>query len=170
MTRIGVMSDTHGNRPLMHAVADRLATEFMVETIIHLGDSYADAEELRFAGHPVLMVPGLWCPEYSSGRVRRFLVERIGGLLVAAAHTDRDLRTAFHEAAVVLTGHTHVARIVHADKRIHMNPGHLKGGIHRGETPSFGVIEIGPDAVRACIHEASGALREALEVPANLLL
>ena len=83
---LGVMSDTHGNSRLMHAVAEKLVEDHQVESIVHLGDTYSDAEELQMAGWPVRMVPGLWCPEYHSSRVRRYLFERVQEVAWAAAH------------------------------------------------------------------------------------
>ena len=59
------MSDTHGNRSLMHAAADAMVMAGAAR-IFHLGDDYQDAEELALAGHDVTVVPGLWCPEYRS--------------------------------------------------------------------------------------------------------
>ncbi len=168
--RLGVISDTHGNRPLMHAVARRLVDAHGVESIVHLGDSYADAEELFHAGHPVRMVPGLWCPEYQNTKVRRYLFERVGDVAWAAAHIERDLRTAFRDAAVILTGHTHVARLDHGGGRIYLNPGHLKDAMHRGEAPSYGVLDIGAAEVAACIHEVDGRVRHQLEVSTDVLV
>jgi hypothetical protein len=170
MMHLGIMSDTHGNRRLMHTVADRLLGELKVESIIHLGDSYADAEELLHAGNPVRMVPGLWCPEYHNSRVRRYLFERVGEVAWAAAHIERDLRSVYNDAAIIMTGHTHVARIEHGGGRIHLNPGHLKGASHRGQAPSYATLRIDTAKVVAILYEADGRVRQQVEVSTDVLL
>ena len=39
---LGVMSDTHGNTPLMLQAADRLCSEHGAEHLIHLVDNWED--------------------------------------------------------------------------------------------------------------------------------
>jgi len=76
---IGVISDTHGNRTLMHAVADRIRATERADFIIHLGDNYSDAEELADAGHAVRMVPGLQCDAYHDHLVPIVIDEAFDG-------------------------------------------------------------------------------------------
>ena len=89
---LGVMSDTHGNRKLMHQVADLMTDQLKVQLILHLGDDYPDAQELALSGRPVRMVPGLWCDAYHNARIPKRIVEDFDGLKVAMAHADKDLR------------------------------------------------------------------------------
>ncbi|MCC6696409.1 MAG: YfcE family phosphodiesterase [Candidatus Hydrogenedentes bacterium] len=161
---IGVMSDTHGNRRMMHEVADYLKTRHRAELIIHVGDDYADAAELAMAGHAVRMVPGLWCPEYGSGRVPKRIVETLGGITIAAAHAAKDLRAAELAASIVLTGHTHVATIERIGPSLHVNPGHLKSKFDRGQRPSYAIIEASDAAVTVSVHELSGDVRHRVTV------
>ncbi|MCP4641892.1 MAG: metallophosphoesterase family protein [bacterium] len=156
---IGVLSDTHGNRDLMHRVADLMQREFGVRLFFHLGDDYADGEELATYDHSVRRVPGLWCPEYHDHRVPNCLVEQIEGITIAAVHADKDLRAVDRPAELILTGHTHEARIDRIGASLYVNPGHLKGGASRGEPPSFAVVRILPDRLHASIHETDGKLR-----------
>lgn len=153
------MSDTHGNRRLMHEVADVMVGSFGVTTIYHAGDDYTDAEELDFAGHIVRMVPGLWCPAYTAGRVPRQIIDHVDGITIAMAHADKDLRHVERSATVIVTGHTHVASVERLGASVYLNPGHLKAPIDRGQRPSFAVLTLEPKRLRIEIREVDGALR-----------
>ena len=156
---LGVLGDTHGNRPLMHQAVDLMLGQHGVDLFFHLGDDYADAEELAACGYPVRMVPGLWCRQYHDGRIPNRLIETIDGLTVAAAHADKDLGAAGERAAIVLTGHTHAAGIRLAAASLHVNPGHLKAPLSRRQRASCAVIAIDGGQVRAAILETSGQVR-----------
>ena len=159
LTILGVLGDTHGNRPLMHQAVDLMLAQHPVDLFFHLGDDYGDAKELAACGYPVRMVPGLWCPEYHDGRVPNRLLETIDGLTIAAAHADKDLGATGEKASIVLTGHTHVARISLNDASLHVNPGHLKGPRSRRQRASCAVIAIDDGLVRAAILDISGKKR-----------
>ncbi|MBI5094499.1 MAG: metallophosphoesterase family protein [Candidatus Hydrogenedentes bacterium] len=166
---LGVMSDTHGNRKLMHQVAGLMEAALEVTVILHLGDEFTDAQELAMAGHEVRMVPGLWCEAYHNARIPKRLVEEFDGLKVAMAHADRDLRHTERAAAIILTGHTHSAVIHRIGTCIYMNPGHLKRHQDRNEDASFGTIAINNDTVRCAIHDISGGVRDELTALRNQL-
>ncbi len=157
---IGVISDTHGNRRMMHEVADYLRARHDAKLLFHVGDDYADAEELAMAGHPIKMVPGLWCPAYANHRIPNAIVEHVDGITISAAHAERDLRARELAATVVLTGHTHVARIEKLGHSVHLNPGHLKSKLDRGERPSYAVITTREQDIEIAIHELTGQVRE----------
>jgi len=156
---LGVISDTHGNVRLMHRVADLLSGKFAAEVIIHLGDDYADADQLEMAGHAVWAVPGLWCPEYQGYRVPKARVETVLGLRIGFAHADRDIDLVRPGTDLLLTGHTHSARITLENGAIAMNPGHLRKPTDRGENASFGLISVSEGETACAIHEANGNLR-----------
>lgn len=159
-TILGVMSDTHGNRELMHHAADAMIQEHGASAIFHLGDDYADIEELRNAGYPVRGVPGLWCREYHDPRVLNALVENIDGLTVACAHAPQDLRGAAARARIILIGHTHRAEIRKLKAGIRVNPGHLKKELDRGEAASYAILALDKEQVRVTLREITGAVRE----------
>ncbi len=161
---LGVMSDTHGNRALMFRVADALIHTHHAEAIFHLGDDYADVEELRNAGYPVHGVPGLWCREYHNPRVPNTLIENLNGWVVAGAHAAQDIRGAAARAQIILTGHTHEAELRVVRRSLRVNPGHLKDAVNRGQPASYAVLVLDGDAVRASVHELSGAVRQELLV------
>ena len=156
---VGVMSDTHGNAPLLHAVADQMRDVHGVDVIVHAGDDYPDAEELRHAGYAVEAVPGLACDAYFDGSAPRLWVKDFAGVAVACCHAEQDLRAKERAATVVITGHTHHARVDKLGQTVYFNPGHLKAPRDRGEDASYGVMTIAPDAVRIAVYEASGAMR-----------
>jgi len=157
---LGAISDTHGAIDLMYRVANEMVQRLGVKTIFHLGDTYRDAVRLAQAGFHVLMVPGLSCPEYHDHRVPKRLVESFDELKVGCAHAEKDLRAQQFAAAIVLTGHTHEARIELIGRSLFVNPGHLQDRVSRGERPSYGLIQISPTDVRAGIYETDHALRK----------
>lgn len=144
----------------MHQVADYLVTRHKADLLIHVGDDYADAEELAMAGHAIKMVPGLWCPEYANHRIPNTMVERIDGISISAAHAGKDLSARELAATIVLTGHTHVARIEKAGLSVYLNPGHLKSKMDRGQRPSYALITTSEESVCISIYELSGDVRE----------
>jgi len=162
---LGVMSDTHGNRRLMHRVATDLTARFGAEILYHLGDDYEDALALEELGYAVRMVPGLWCPEYHDARVPNRRMDDVGGLTVACAHADKDLRHPERAAAVILTGHTHEAGLALLGRSLYVNPGHLKARVSRGEPASFAVVEIDASEIHAAIYQAvRGVVRDEITV------
>ena len=166
---IGVMSDTHGNRTLMHEVAERMEREFDTELLFHLGDDYADADELRIYGHDVRMVPGLGCREYGLESVPNRLVEKVDGVTFALAHADQDLTSEEWACSVIMTGHTHVAAIEDLGMSIRLNPGHLKRARDRSQAASFAIIQLDPAEIICRIHEANGQLRQERRFPRHKL-
>lgn len=159
------MSDTHGNRTLMMRVAKIMQSQFETGKILHIGDDFSDAQELILHGFDVSMVPGLWCEEYQNPKVQKRVIEKVRGVSIAFAHTDKDLRHQEYAAAVVITGHTHVAKLERVGSSIFMNPGHLKSLYDRGQNPSFGLLYISESEVKAEIHEVTGGLRMHLRAP-----
>jgi len=155
---LGVMSDTHGNRPLMFQAAG-IIKQLGATLVFHLGDDYADAQELAMSGVDVRMVPGLWCDAYRSTRVPKRIVEDVRGVTIAAAHAAKDLRHTELSADIVMTGHTHEPAIKRVGHTVYLNPGHLKGPESRGHRPSFAMLTIADHTIRAAIHELTGAVR-----------
>jgi len=156
---LGVMSDTHGNRSLAQSVAEQMTGDRGARVIFHLGDYYEDGEALRQLGYEVRLVPGLWCAAYREGRVRKTVMETFDGVVVAAAHAEKDLRGVERTAGVILVGHTHEARIERRGQSIYFNPGHLKSEASRGERASYGIVAIEETRICVAIHEITGLVR-----------
>jgi putative phosphoesterase len=157
---IGVMSDTHGNRQLMHQVADRMLHQHHVELIYHLGDDFSDGQELSMAGARTCLVPGLWCQEYQDWRIPNARIDEYQGVRISCAHADKDLRALERGADIVMSGHTHVAQVRQRGDSIWLNPGHLKSAMDRGEEPSYAVIGISEDGIFVTIYEVDGRMRQ----------
>jgi len=155
---LGVLSDTHGNRSLMYQAVDMMK-QLGATLFFHLGDDYPDAEELAMVETNVRIVPGLWCNAYHNIRVPNRIVEEVEGVTISAAHAMKDLRHSERSADIVMTGHTHEPVIERAGATIYLNPGHLKGPESRGHRPSFALITISGNSIRAAIHELTGDVR-----------
>lgn len=152
------MSDTHGNRVLMHRIADGMVAAG-AEIIYHLGDDYEDAEELRMAGHHVIVVPGLWCEAYRSNRAPKTSIEHFGWLTVACAHSPDDLRGPERRASLIMHGHTHRAMLEQRRGAVWLNPGHLKRPYDRGQDASYAMVSREENALSCRIHELDGTIR-----------
>jgi predicted phosphodiesterase len=63
-------------------------------------------------------------------------------------------------ADIVMTGHTHVAKIEKRGEAIYLNPGHLKASFDRGQHPSYAIVGIAEDGLEITIHELNGDVRE----------
>ena len=156
---IGVMSDTHGNCGMMHCAAEHMTEEIKVDLIFHLGDDYGDGEELSLCGVETRIIPGLWCGEYQDPSVPNMLVETFSGVTLSCAHAEQDLTGRERGADIVMTGHTHVAKIAQSGDVINLNPGHLKSSFDRGQNPSYAVIHIEEDGIEIAVNELNGDVR-----------
>lgn len=158
MTRIGVISDTHKNLDMMRSAAAALRAEHEVTLLIHLGDYYRDAIELRREGYTLWMVPGTMCPGY--GGAERILRETVGCIPIVCAHTPDDLRGAVTtHTRLAMHGHTHVPFMEQRGNTVWLNPGHLKSALDRGQRPSYAVVELEPGLVKATIFDLDGPIR-----------
>lgn len=166
---LGVMSDTHGNTPLMHRVADLMVRRLGAQVLFHLGDDYRDAEELLLAGNDVRRVPGLWCTEYQDSRIPKRILEQFGGVTVAAVHAEKDLTHIERAAGVILVGHTHEPSIAQLGVSLYVNPGHLKSPVNRGNPATFAVVDIGDGTVTAAFYAWEGIERKRVTIPRDQL-
>jgi hypothetical protein len=159
MKKIGVISDTHGNTPLMFAAAEILFNNSASE-IWHLGDSYADAMALQAeAPVPVTPVPGLYCPEYGDGSAPKKFILPVEGLRIALAHAPGEFTAEDLAAAdVIINGHTHKYSVVEENGKIFINPGHLKNEADRQRPPTFALIEIANRDITVSIFGTDGAI------------
>lgn len=164
---LGIVSDSHGNHRLLSTAIECLHQHDNVDTIVHLGDDYEDAEWLEYAGYLVIKVPGLWCDAYRDKRVPKSMLFQGEGLRIACAHTLDDISKDNRNAPLILTGHTHRAAIQKKNRTLFVNPGHLRAPRDRGEKASFAAINIGTDAIRVSIRELDGSIRLYREFPRN---
>ena len=155
--RIIVMSDTHRD---FFAIQELVQKHQDAEIFIHLGDGASEFSQIvtLYPNHKFLNVRGNCDFEveatlagcFSCGIAKIFYTHGhmysvkydLDGLLDAAKEVG---------ANVVLFGHTHVPLCTYRDGIHLMNPGSL--GMHRGNTPSYGVIDITEKEIVCFVNE-----------------
>jgi putative phosphoesterase len=153
MSKIGVMSDTHGNIQLMNSVADMMVNKFHCDIIIHLGDDIADLKDIDTHGARLIGVPGIYEGAWFDGKTPHRIIENIDGTVFFISHTptrsksDKDGDIApedarkKYKADALLYGHTHKRFAGQRDDGLIMiNPGHLKDISDRGDPATFAII------------------------------
>lgn len=162
---IGVMSDTHKNVELMNKAADLMFDRFAVERIYHLGDDYEDAEALGGRGVQVTRIPGIYDKEYADSTIPKRVTDDVKGAKILAAHATKTIpQVEIDIADIVLAGHTHLHEITSVGNAVVFNPGHLKDSSDKGREPTFGIIEIGENAIRLTVHDLNGEIVETREL------
>ena len=145
MKRILVLSDSHGNVNNMVTAVGRLHPDM----IIHLGDCWADAEQLhrKFPMTVMEQVPGN-CDCRQEVQERILLIEG-KKILICHGHTFNvkagylNLEYAADERKVdaALFGHTHRVFYDKHNRIAYMNPGSI-GQPPYGIPPSYGVLQV----------------------------
>ena len=146
MKRILVLSDSHGNVNNMVTAVGRLRPDM----IIHLGDCWADAEQLhrKFPMTIMEQVPGN-CDCRQDIPERILLIEG-KKILICHGHTFNvkagylNLEYAAEERKVdaALFGHTHQAMTEYRGGLYLMNPGSLSG-----PSGTYGIIDLTPAGI-----------------------
>lgn len=151
MTRIGIISDTHGHvEPTRPAV--RMLDSLDVETVLHCGDvGSAEVVEL-FAAWPTHFVFGNcdWHPQELQAAIERagqtchgqFGDLEIDGVRIALLHSHdrRRFRQCIDSGQwqVVCYGHTHVAAVERRGNVLLVNP----GAVYRANPHSVAVLDL----------------------------
>jgi putative phosphoesterase len=155
--RIGLVSDTHGNRAALQKVV-KLAGP--VDQWLHAGDHVRDADYLReFSGVPVHTVAGN-CDASDVAPPEQFLT--LGGCFIMLTHGHRyKVKDSLNELVwwarhyetnIVVFGHTHKAVVIREEGLLIINPG--SPAFPRGDSAtSFGLLEISPEETKASIVE-----------------
>lgn len=147
MTRVGVMSDSHGaENQVINAACEMQNCQY----IVHLGDYIRDAEFISSHNPANLIALRGNCDWFSTGEESGDF--EIEGVKVYACHGHREgvkggllmlaLRAEERGARLVLYGHTHVANITEEDGRVFLNPGALRDG-------RYAIVEIDGNRIRA---------------------
>ena len=153
---LGVLSDTHGNLPLMRSAAAMLTKQLGATQLIHLGDDWEDKEDLDNLGYFVSGVPGLWCDAYRDPHIPRVRLDVFDGLAVAYAHDKKELQSISGRVDLLLSGHTHQSVVDEVGGVPHMNPGHLSRPRGRGQEATFGRVAITEDRFILSIYGLDG--------------
>ncbi|MDU2064129.1 MAG: metallophosphoesterase [Sporomusaceae bacterium] len=144
--KIGVMSDSHGNRL---AIEKALQYSGPVDMWLHCGDYSQDIDFLlQWTSVPTVAVAGN-TDGWTQAKYDEFL--EVMGKQIWLTHGHRyhvkqDLTELFYwgahyEADLILFGHTHSAFMEKNAGRLYLNPGSV-GYPHRGEKASIAVVEI----------------------------
>jgi len=139
---IGIMSDTHDNLPMIEAAVKKL-NELNVELVYHAGDYIAPFvdSKLRNLKAPLIGVLGnndgstsllkKKFAEFGADLRGRFAFDIIDGLKIAVVHgDDRELIRSLLEVEshdILITGHTHEAKIYRKGQTLVINPGETCG-------------------------------------------
>jgi uncharacterized protein len=156
VSKIGIISDTHG---LLRPEAERCLAG--VTHIIHAGD--IGRPEILVALRRIAPVTAIrgnvdqgdWATAYADTEMVR-LEERSFYIL----HDLQELQIdpAARGIDVVISGHSHRARIETIDRVLYVNPG--SAGPRRFKLPiTLATLEITPSALRAEIHDLGGSLK-----------
>jgi hypothetical protein len=145
MKKILVLSDSHGNVNNMVRAVKSTACDM----IIHLGDCWADAQQLhkKFRDIPMEQVPGN-CDCRQEFLERILLIEG-KKILICHGHTRNvkagclNLQYAAQERKVdaVLFGHTHNVFYGTHNRIVYLNPGSI-GSPAYGVPPSYGILTV----------------------------
>jgi len=158
--RIGLVSDTHGNRQGMALLAKRLKA-LGINLLLHLGDDYRDIEALAQEDLQVIGVPGVYCPEYQDPTIPNRRILKLEGMEFLLTHTptrhrhdkpgDLDPEAAASKVNAVLFGHTHATLLEERQGTAWINPGHLLDRLDKGQPATFALMEISPPQLRVQI-------------------
>ncbi|WGM89183.1 MAG: metallophosphoesterase [Candidatus Bathyarchaeota archaeon] len=139
---IGIMSDTHDRLPMIDAAVNKL-NELGVELVYHAGDYIAPFVDshLKNLKAPLIGVLGnndgstsllkQKFAEFGADIRGRFAFDIIDGLRIAIVHgDDRELMRSLLELQshdILITGHTHEAKIYRKGQMLVINPGETCG-------------------------------------------
>ncbi len=158
--RIFVISDTHGKIERAVELYKKLASEAPIDMLVHCGDLYADAQELRMRlGVPVAAVKGN-CDGCFEDNAFSVLETECGDFLITHGHMDNvglSMQNLYYKALEngccgVLFGHTHRAAFVEHDSIYLMNPGSLEKP-RDGSSGSFGLLVTSEDGIWGKIYD-----------------
>lgn len=168
MLKIGVMSDSHGDRRNVERAAQILVEEEGAGLLVHLGDEYADAALLETFPCRLLRVPGVNAPEYANPKIPNRLIEPVGTVRILLTHTrgkhpadlpgdpDPEQLVAERQVDIVLYGHTHAPVIEQRDGIWFICPGHLRESDDGGHPPTCAYLELVPGKITARLFNLEG--------------
>ena len=149
--RVGVISDTHGVVP---ATIDEVFAG--VDRIIHAGDIGRDSVLVKLeAIAPVVAVHGNMDSGDLQWRYPDVANVRLAGHRVLVGHIlERLLAAGVPEGVdVVITGHTHCARVERVDGVLYVNPGTVGARGRDGQGPTVALLSLGGGEPAAAIVE-----------------
>ncbi len=157
--RILVISDTHGKIERAIDVYRKLASESPIDFIVHCGDYYSDAQEIRARlGVPVAAVKGN-CDDCFDADAFSVLETEYGNFLITHGHMENvgySMQNLYYKVlengcAGAFFGHTHRSAFVQLDDVYLMNPGSLSKP-RDGSGGSFGLVVTSEDSLWGKIY------------------
>lgn len=142
--KIGILSDTHDNLPLIRKAVSYF-NQLKVGIVLHAGDYVAPfaVKELNNLTMPWQGVFGnndgekQGLAKVSEGRIKtQPLFLQLENKKIGLIHEPKDI-----EADIVIYGHTHTAEIKQWGKQIVINPGEAGGWI--SDNPTVAVLDLG---------------------------
>ncbi len=158
---LGVVSDTHGNVEGLRQAVSMMLEAAPIDLFVHLGDDYDDALIFEEYDRDYLRVPGVFSEYYADPSIPNRVIKEFEGWRFLLTHTDvshaNDLPSDLKpqnlirakQVDVILHGHTHIPRLEEIDGILFINPGHLKEKDKKGREPSFAIVEVVPDLLKA---------------------
>lgn len=155
--KIGVISDTHRNRELLDNAADWLIRDKHIGALYHLGDDFGDVLDLADSGIEIVQVPGIYHPDYHSGKLPKVVTESILGVRITLVHAlEKDLSDDDKYASdIILHGHTHKWEITLDDGLVYVNPGHMKSMMDKHREPTFALLDVQDHSVKITIYNTN---------------
>ncbi len=157
--KIGVLSDSHGNR---NSLIKALKKMGKVDVIFHLGDFVKDSEHIGNFHQGHIYVVGGNCDCFVNANAPSELEVDIGGKKVFATHGHKyrvknGLNTLYYKgieigADIILFGHTHNSQIIKVDDMVMMNPGSISRP-RNAQRSTYGIIEIENGNIKPGIFE-----------------
>lgn len=164
--KIGVVSDTHRNKELLHSAVDWMVNRQKIASLYHLGDDYDDVTDLSEFFVDMVQIPGVYDERYKNGTLPSKITENIFGISILLVHSiDKDLTDDdLIKSDIILHGHTHKEELRLEDGKLFMNPGHLKGPLDKNMAPTFGILSIVEREITATIYNMKFKVEKSIEL------
>ncbi len=164
--KIGIVSDTHRNKELLHNAVDWLVNRQKIAALYHLGDDYDDVAGLGEYFLDMVQVPGVYDERYRNGTLPAKVFENVLGVSIMLVHSiEKDLTNDdVMKSDIILHGHTHKEELKLEDGKLFMNPGHLKGPLDKNMPPTFGLLTIADREIIAAIYNLDFKVERSLEL------
>jgi hypothetical protein len=162
---IGLVSDSHGELKNLKDAAWKLAYNWHVKLLAHLGDECEDVDAIRDMRLEIIEAPGVYCREYQDPAIPNRVLKELEGQRILFTHTaethkndlpadpDPQQLALKHEVDVVAFGHTHIPEAKLENGVLWVNPGHLKDTDKKGHAPSFALLDIDEHNARALLFD-----------------
>ncbi|HHT51194.1 MAG TPA: metallophosphoesterase [Eubacteriaceae bacterium] len=144
--RIGIVSDTHGNIPILNRVVEQMGE---IDLYIHLGDFVTDGKNVfsQLKAKNIIVKGNCDLLEETDEEIiveinnKKFLITHGHKYNIKYGYNNIYYRALEEETDVVLFGHTHMPLLLWYKEILFFNPGstaYPKGG----NEASYGIIEI----------------------------